>query len=459
MAEVIRKFAEAAPQVAEPEKPIWARGKVKGLVGEVAEYIYVRSRYPSWLFSLMAAFAVVGTICARRIEGPTKSATHLYFLMLAATGAGKGDPIKLAKRLLYGVDPKLVGPGKLVSGAGLRKFLAQCPSPSFWLDEIQDQMNLATNKMNPHTSDILGDLKKYHTSYDQDVTETTVERDSVRIMAAHPTLFMTGTPEGFYQMIHRPEYTGGFMNRLVVGPVEDDLPEKESDEVILDTSRPDELIERLKALLPKVSILQRPIGKPKKGIRGQAGETEEVLDGEWLPDPHPIEWDSKAAEDLWKGFRDEMNTERRSSDFNRQHLNQRVSENAIRIATTHAVGRDGIKAKVTVEDMELGIALMRLSFKTACAQSEKHNAIKFDMPDMCEEIMAFMAFEGEYDKKPKKAGECTQAMLSRRFRKNLTGRFSMLDVALKHLIDEGRLIFELLDTGGARQTKLWKVVK
>jgi hypothetical protein len=154
-----------------------------------------------------------------------------------------------------------------------------------------------------------------------------------------------------------------------------------------------------------------------------------------------------------------MNTERRSSDFNRQHLNQRVSENAIRIATTHAVGRDGIKAKVTVEDMELGIALMRLSSKTACAQSEKHNAIKFDMPDMCEEIMAFMAFEGEYDKKLKKAGECTQAMLSRRFRKNLTGRFSMLDVALNHLIDEGRLIFELVDTGGARQTKLWKLVK
>jgi len=114
---------------------------------------------------------------------------------------------------------------------------------------------------------------------------------------------------------------------------------------------------------------------------------------------------------------------------------------------------------VTVEDVELGIALMRLSFKTACAQSEKHNAIKFDMPDMCEEVMAFMAFEGVYDKKPKKADECAQAMLSRRFRKNLTGRFSMLEIALKHLVDEGRLFYDLVETGGAGQTRLWKVVK
>jgi hypothetical protein len=379
------------------------------------------------------------------------------------TGMGKGDPIKLGKRLLFGVDPDLVGESKIVSGAALRLSLSENPVRCYFLDEVQDQMNLVTNKANPHVSDVLGELKMRYNAFDQDSTEVTVKREkSKKIISPAITLVMTGTAESFYEMIKKGEYSGGFMNRLTVLPVEDDLSKEENDDANKDDlSEPTELVERLKALLP--SGFKELMEMPMEAIKmPEDGETR-VPKGAQMPVVYSIDWESDTVFTRYKRLRDEMNKERDSIDFNRRHLCQRVAENAIRMATIVAVGRKGVKvvgdkviaSTVTMADMELGEALARLSFRTACAQSEKHNAIKFNLPDMCEEVMAFIMSEGKYDGKPKIVGEATQSMLSRCFRKNLTNKYSLPD-ALAHLQSEGRIDDEWRKTGGVRSTQVWK---
>ncbi|HEX2337256.1 MAG TPA: hypothetical protein VHI72_12345, partial [Hyphomicrobiaceae bacterium] len=66
---------------------------VPGVMGEVIEWIVATARRPNRVLALAAAIPLVGTLIGRRVAGPTRSATHLYAVAVAPTGAGKQHPI------------------------------------------------------------------------------------------------------------------------------------------------------------------------------------------------------------------------------------------------------------------------------------------------------------------------------------------------------------------------------
>jgi hypothetical protein len=399
------------------------------------------------------ALIVVGTVIGQRIAGPTKSAAHLGLLMLARTGFGKGDFMKLAKRILRAMRDGSLGEGRIVSGAAFKIAAALEPRKAYLIDEVQDQMNMAQNKANPHTSDVWSIWKMYWTAWEQDIPEVTVGRQE-KLDVIHPaiSLVMTGTPEAFYELVKRSDYSGGLMNRPMVFPVEDDFAKDENPGADEDTlEEPTELVERLQGILPKLNILDGlgPIASAKKDGGGSK------LKGANPPPIIHIPWASDGAKLAWEAFRAEMKLEAGSQNFTRRNLWQRCAENAIRVATIVAVGRDGQDAQVTLEDVMLGIALARLSFNTATAQSETFNRTKFSLEEMCEELMAFAEFEGEFDGGRKARGVMTKSQISRKFRGNATRRWNISE-GLEHLVDEGRVRRgKMLTPGAARETEIW----
>jgi hypothetical protein len=71
-----------------------------GLLGEIIDWICASARYPNPILAVGAAITVLGTLMGRRIRGPTKSATHLYVIGLAPTGAGKQHILDCARLLM-----------------------------------------------------------------------------------------------------------------------------------------------------------------------------------------------------------------------------------------------------------------------------------------------------------------------------------------------------------------------
>src|SRR5262249_18800726 len=65
---------------------------VPGVVGEMIEWIVATARRPNRVLALAATIPLVGTLIGRRVAGPTRSATHLYAVAVAPTGAGKQHP-------------------------------------------------------------------------------------------------------------------------------------------------------------------------------------------------------------------------------------------------------------------------------------------------------------------------------------------------------------------------------
>src|SRR5262249_27303408 len=117
---------------------------VPGVVGEVIEWILATARRPNRVLALAAAIPLVGTLIGRRVARPTMSATHLYTIAVAPTGAGKQHPINCISELLIAAGASNhIGPNRFMSGSALcsfvmRKPLSLCCSDENWQLSRQD---------------------------------------------------------------------------------------------------------------------------------------------------------------------------------------------------------------------------------------------------------------------------------------------------------------------------------
>src|SRR5262249_6122000 len=89
---------------------------VPGVVGEAIEWILATARRPNRVLALAAAIPLVGTLIGRRVAGPTRSATHLYAVAVAPTGAGKQHPIDCITALMTAAGAQEhIGPSSFMS--------------------------------------------------------------------------------------------------------------------------------------------------------------------------------------------------------------------------------------------------------------------------------------------------------------------------------------------------------
>jgi hypothetical protein len=339
---------EPEPQMeAKPEAPAPAADEleqytiVPGLVGDIVDWITGTARRPNRVLALGAAVTIVGTLIGRRVAGPTRSATHLYVVQTAPTGAGKQHIINAAGRLMAAAKAEThIGPGKFFSGSAVERLLQDKPLSLGLLDEIGVFLqSITSRKAGSHekaTSQMLRTL--WGCSFARLPLAQRATEEAKAINCPALSILGMSTPDEFHAALQGDSVANGFLNRFLVLATErrpaDINPQLDPFTV------PARLGEALHALYlwdgPE-SLLQ--INEPSATFV-----------------PNVLPWASTQASDCYVDLSRKIEQYTDDNPDNAYYL-ARVAETAVRLATIRAAGRWGRGANVDLADMEWGAGI------------------------------------------------------------------------------------------------------
>jgi hypothetical protein len=334
------EYADAPPATPTSELPD-ALTRAPGLVGSITDWICDTARKPQRAGALMAALEIVGTAAGRTFSGPTRTGTHLYGLFLAPSGAAKDHPLKAIDRVLRAATLGAhVGPGEFMSMSALVSRLNRQPLTLTCIDEFGGYLGrINGRKASPHEKAITRTLRSaWGSSFDTMATPEWAGRVGEPIFSPALSIYGVSTHEEFFANLDGADVFNGFLNRFLIFSTHARVEEREP---LLDkTAVPDAIVDGLVAIVASLPPLSR------------ATSHNSASDGPSIVVP----WDDKYAHQAYMAFGQEC--ERREQDA---VFFTRSAEMAQRMATIRAIGRDGAAAKVTLEDMDWGIALARWS--------------------------------------------------------------------------------------------------
>lgn len=393
--------------------PLEALTYVPGLVGDITEWIIRGARRPNRVMALGVASVVIGTLIGRRIEGPTESATHLFVINLAPTGYGKDWPLQCGVKLMEVAGAgDLLGPQEWASAPGLIQRLIRNPLMVCFMDELGDELALVNSANgNAYVTKIIGLMKKCYNAFGTIISAEKVDKESEKIVWPAPSIVGAATPETFFKSLRPRDLESGFANRLMVLPFEGHKRPSECDPPAHAGQPPAELIAGLKRLPRQASIsdqlLDTLVGQSPTPKRDRIG---------WGP----------GASEVYFAFSRKMDA---LEDTNHQQyeLGMRACENAVRLATIAAVGRNS--PVVDREDIAWAVALADHSFTAAVGGVDRYMSEYFEFPKFCERVLETLA---QHD------GWRSHRNLERDFRGNKKFGFE-LEKVLDQLIVEGRI--------------------
>jgi len=382
--------------------------RAPGLVGSITDWICDTARKPQRAGALMAALEIVGTAAGRTFSGPTRTGTHLYGLFLAPSGAAKDHPLKAIDRVLRAATLGAhVGPGEFMSMSALVSRLNRQPLTLTCIDEFGGYLGrINGRKASPHEKAITRTLRSaWGSSFDTMATPEWAGRVGEPIFSPALSIYGVSTHEEFFANLDGADVFNGFLNRFLIFSTHARVEEREP---LLDkTAVPDAIVDGLVAIVASLPPLSR------------ATSHNSASDGPSIVVP----WDDKYAHQAYMAFGQEC--ERREQDA---VFFTRSAEMAQRMATIRAIGRDGAAAKVTLDDMDWGIALARWSAEQTV--------------EMASDYMT----ESEHDQHMtsvrtiiRQAGEISRSDLVKRVHRQMDSR--RLEGVIKMLVD-GDMIHE-----------------
>jgi hypothetical protein len=220
----------AAPQsqgVTSGASPLASSPFPPGLVGEVAQFIYDAAPRPVPEIALAGAIGFLAGILGRSYN-VSGTGLNQYVLLLAPTGSGKEAIANGTDKLIEAVKSQVpsasefVGPGELVSSAGLIKWLAAKPAVYTIVGEFGLKLaEMSSAKANPHLSSlkrVLLDL--YHKSGMGNVLQPMAysdkEKNTQQIYSPALTLIGESTPERFYEVLDEAMVSEGLLPRFTI---------------------------------------------------------------------------------------------------------------------------------------------------------------------------------------------------------------------------------------------------
>lgn len=333
--------------------------RIPGLVGQITDWIEATSRKPQRVLAMAAAIGIIGTVAGRKFAGPTDSATHLYILGIAKTGAGKNAPKKAGAALLTaaGLRP-LLGPGGFMSSSGLIQHVSRNPASLCILDEFGVFLSKLNAKGNStHERAISGDLRQlWSLSFEEfqppKWAHSAQRQEMAPIISPALSIIGLSTPDEFYASLQGADIVSGFANRFL----------------ILATSKNPEDVE------PTASVFDVP-AQLIEGLQGIAGVGGALATATM----HSLQADAPMVRVDWEGgigsaahdaFR-HLKTEVQSREGH-EALMQRTAEMAVRLATIRAIGISGENAEVSADDMQWGADLALWSAERLIADVDAH---------------------------------------------------------------------------------------
>jgi hypothetical protein len=311
-----------------------------GLVGDLAAWMTRTAQRPLPAANLLTALAIVGTAAGRRFCGPTEAGTAIYGLALAPSGSGKAHPIRAAQHIMRKAGlGNMVAPSSWMSGSALVQHLGRQPVCLTQADEVGEFFaKLNGAKASTHERAISGVIRELFGvnfgSYQTPGWAGSNAAASVPPVIHAPAYSFLGysVPEAVWEALQGADITNGMLNRFLLVPTLTAGEEQDDPESVFDV--PDDLVSSLRAVAE--------VGGPLASATMHSDMATEPM--------ARVEWEGGKAGDAAALFR-ELRAYCREHPSG-EHLMKRTAEIAIRLATVRAIGRDGAKARVTVQDMD-----------------------------------------------------------------------------------------------------------
>jgi hypothetical protein len=334
--------AEPKPAPAPPCDDLEPFTHPPGLVGDIIDWITATSRRPNRVLALGAAITVVGTLIGRRVAGPTNSATHLYAVSIARSGAGKQHVLDAALQLMHAAKADShIGPSRFHSGSAVFRALETMPVMLAVQDEIGGVLRAVTNRkassFDRQTGEILRAL--WGTSFQTVVAPAWATRDTVRLVRC-PAVSILGlsTPDEFVAALQGESIDNGLLNRFLA------LPSTVRASEVDPASDPMAVPASLSHGLNRLYLWSGPDGLLQ------------IANPEVAYVPEVLQWATPGAHACYTDFSRMVGDQIDEHPDSAPYL-ARCVETSIRLATIRAAGRWGRGAKVDLSDMEWGAGI------------------------------------------------------------------------------------------------------
>lgn len=325
-----------------------------GLVGEIADFIYMQAYSPFFEAALAGAIAYLAGICGRAYNVDGKG-LNLYIALLAPTSSGKQAAKDGIDALNAAVSRNLitttslsnprVGPLAPESAQGLVKYLAaantnefrQCCLSCFgefgmWLQK------LTSKRADANSRNLLRLIMDLFTSSGKDRqaggSAYSDSNKNVPILIAPAWSFIgDSTQQEFYKAVDEDNVTNGLMGRMLTFEYSGPLPEINSSHNV--TKPSDELIKRVVELLNYATEIEK--------------RADNSNEHQWIN----VTFDAHSEQAL-KELRSDIRKQQQAyNDSNQEHLSGLIGrsvEKLIKVATLLAVGINPYSPVVTMRE-------------------------------------------------------------------------------------------------------------
>jgi hypothetical protein len=327
---------------------------VPGVVGDVIEWIVATARRPNRVLALAAAMPLVGTLIGRRVAGPTMSATHLYAVAVAPTGAGKQHPIDCITALMTAAGAQEhIGPSSFMSASALCNFVHRRPLSLCCSDELGAYLaKLNAKNASGHERETTRFMRAlWGVSFTLTATPEWASRTASQIHSPALSFFGTSTPNELFQALQGEAIDNGLLNRFLV--LRSELRARDAQPVLPIGQVPADLAMKCRQLYR------------------WHGDAAELIDIK-----RPIEqkvtklsWADQAAEKEYLDFA-RMVDDRIDQNPKLHPFFARTAETAIRLATIRAAGYRFRHAAVTLEDVHWGAGIAWTAGQQLCFGAE-----------------------------------------------------------------------------------------
>lgn len=327
-----------------------------GLIGEIVAHTLATAIYPQPELSLAGALAMMSLITGRKVCDKRSTRTNLQITTLGPTRSGKEHPRTINENILCAVGCPGMYEEASASAAALHGFIQEQDGVGMMMwDEFGDFLALARSKSggNTQAAQIVTAMTKMYSSakgvykaarYADNKKQTVIDQP-------HFVLFASSSPEIFWKHVTSDYLAGGFMGRMLLFPGRGYvLPNSEA--------------------MPGAEI--------PKGITDQVTQWL-AFKGDVLPGnlkttrartiPH--------APEAWARYVDheqKIAAKKTKEDSVRAAMWGGASENTAKLALLFACSRSFVGLQITIEDVELAIALSNWLTEQKVDHTEKNVA-------------------------------------------------------------------------------------
>lgn len=303
--------------------------------------------------------SLLSTLIGREVYTPTNSSTCLYNILVANTGSGKDSYLKFPLDMLCTCELKdMIGNSNFSSSVYLEQTLKEKKVSLNIIDEFNVFLKKVTGtKANISEQEISATLKKlwsidYHQLL---ITAGSMSRQAYHINTPFFNLLGAVTSKALFDDMQEISFSDGFINRFIF--FESDNPMLSIEELKLRENIQHRVID-------EETILQ--LQQMFNLTRNSCEKLNDIP-----PDKIIIPWKDENAKDLFYQLVYDINNLINNNQSDAE-LCVRMAESSLRIATIIAVSRDFLNAKITVDDMKVGIYFVNKSISFLRNGIKKH---------------------------------------------------------------------------------------